>query len=204
MNSPQVRPFVDTIPLFVALMISLPLGALADEIAQDDIDRAALFTGCAPMISTVSVQRHDTDIDLTTKTVEAAVDSRLRSARLYDSTPTDSAGIQALRVSSMVVGSSFSVDIDLIRWVPDTGNGHSGLVPVWQASTTGTHGGSGQYVLGVVSEHLDAFINKYLKINEISCDIGLKGTLRNRPPPEPDLPTAPDQEDNSKRDFMFP
>lgn len=196
MNSPQVRPFADAIPLLMALMITLPLGVLADEIAQDDIDRAALLTGCAPMITTVSVQKHNTDIDLTTKTVEAAVDSRLRSARLYDSTPTESPGIQALRVSSSVVGRSFSVDVDLIRWVPDTGNGYPGLVPVWESGTTGTHGGSGQYVLGVVSEHLDAFLAKYLRINEVPCDFGLKGTLRNRPKPEPDLPTTPDHEDN--------
>ena len=194
----------ENLTLFKALILTLSLSALADGISRDDIDQAALSTGCAPMFAIVSVQTQNTDIDLTTNTVEAAVESRLRSARLYDSTPAESPGIQALEVKSMVVGRSFSVAVDLIRWVPDTGNGYPGLVPVWRSGTTGTHGGSGQYVLGTVSEHLDDFLARYLRVNEIPCDLGLNGTLNNRPKQETDLPPALDHMDIEEPGFTIP
>ncbi|MDE0032734.1 MAG: hypothetical protein OXU75_06330 [Deltaproteobacteria bacterium] len=126
-----------------------------------------LFTGCAPLRVAVGFSMTNTDLALAEEALSKAAESRLRAARLFR---TDSA--QFLSVDLNVVGTAFSLRIGLNSWVGDMGFGRGGTVLMWGSGATGTHGGDPQYILGLVSRHLDEFVLKYLRVNEEPCKPG--------------------------------
>lgn len=71
-----------------------------------------------------------------------------------------------------MVGSGFGVDVDFVKLVTDA-HGKRGPARTWIASSTGTigrpSGYSESYIMSTLSEHLDEFILKYLRVNEADC-----------------------------------
>ena len=39
----------------------------------------------------------------------------------------------------------------------------------WVTGSTGTHGGDGTYVLSAIRQHMDEFLDEYLRVNEPAC-----------------------------------
>ncbi len=133
-----------------------------------DSEKRKLFARCTPVgLGVENLGKEEAKkIGLTKEAVVNAVESRLRAARLFE---TEILGSQYLYVNVNLVGNSFNVQTQLDRFLDDTGYGYSGVVTVWNVGLTGTHGAIGQYVLGVVSEHIDEFLTKYLSANEKAC-----------------------------------
>lgn len=123
-----------------------------------------LFTRCAPLKVAIGFSMTNTELSLTEETLSEPAETRLRRVRLFK---PDAA--QFLSIDLNVVGSAFSLRIGLNSWIEDMGFGRGGNVLMWGAGATGTHGDEPQYLLDLVSRHLDEFMEKYLRVNEKPC-----------------------------------
>ena len=146
-------------------------------------ERFELWSGCLPMRYIVDVDDAAREIGLTSENVNAAVESRLRGARLYTTERSDSAfdsrlrggllyahiSTRSLHVDVRVLGTAFSSTLRFGKLLHDPASGTRGLADTWVDHVLGTHGRDGTYVLDTVSELLDRFIARYLRVNETSC-----------------------------------
>lgn len=127
-------------------------------------------------------------IGLRTEYIETTVRSRLRNARIYDGVPPRSDprwlgwmvsnrryGEPFLYVDVNVASSAFNVEVEFRRSVKvllPVPEGMDPLVPLattWDSSSLGTHGRDASYVLSSVSQHVDRFIDEYLRVNATAC-----------------------------------
>lgn len=132
---------------------------------DERLDRFGLFTGCRPISVVVeSLGKDAKDIGLDQDTLILAVESRLRSARIY---AADSRFSLYLRVS--VVGSAFSHQLVFSKPMFDMASGEPGVAKTWMNSGTGTHGRDSTYIVGRVREQMDQFLVDYLRVNEPDC-----------------------------------
>ena len=145
--------------------------------------RFELWSGCQPMDFFVNVDGDAEKIGLTSESLKAAVESRLRAARLYATESLDSdfhslvrrgvlydfMPLRSLHVDVHVLGPAFSSTLRFGKWLHDPASGTRGLADTWVDRVLGTHGRDGTYVLRTVSELLDRFIARYLRVNESSC-----------------------------------
>lgn len=151
---------------FLILAALLPCALPAS--GQDAVgvnERFGLFAACQPMSVVVADQSKDAiEIGLTTKSIQALAEGRLRAARLYKDSPVNN----ALLVLIWVEGLAFNISVEFIKRVRDE-HGKTGLATTWSANTTGTHGRSETYVMFALSDRIDEFIVKYLRVNETDC-----------------------------------
>lgn len=137
----------------------------AGETPTDRLDRFRLFSDCQPMKLLVEELPPDaSEIGLTEESIRAAVESRLRAARLYDARATHD-----LYVNVNVVGPAFSLSLGFYKLVHDFSSDTSNLATTWTAGATGTHGGNAGYILSTVSQHMDRFLVEFLRVNEAEC-----------------------------------
>ena len=54
--------------------------------------------------------------------------------------------------------------------VHDCLSGISNAAAIWQIGATGTHGGNAGYILSNVSQYMDHFLLKFLRVNEDACE----------------------------------
>lgn len=170
MNTVDCGSTISRVSAIIALFLAVPTSGL---VGQDNseferrFDRFQLYTACATVSSRVSLQlSSSSDITgLSEESIETAVNSRLRSARIYTSTLSGN----ALLVSIQVVGAAFSVDVALLKSVYDSHSGESFFTATWRADATGTHGRDAQYIRGAVAEYMDRFVDEYLRVNEQAC-----------------------------------
>ena len=97
--------------------------------------------------------------------IQAAVESRLRSARLYDADAGPS-----FYVSVNVVGLAYSIELKYWKFVYDLASDETRLAPTWETDYTGTHGGDAAYIRSNLAGHVDRFLVAYLRVNESACD----------------------------------
>ena len=157
------------------------LGA-ADVIAQEteytveqQIERFQLFTGCAPMRLLVEgLPPGAGQIGLTEGAITRAVESRLRSARLYTSDGeyfnyyTLYVQVGVLDLEGRWRSLPYSVDIYFQQRLYNSRVEHTGTAKTWH---TGSYGqGGSQFILGSISEHMDKFLTEYLRVNEAACN----------------------------------
>ena len=131
-----------------------------------DLERFQLWAGCEPMSLNIVVD--DTTEDgpkLTEESVRSAVESRLRSARLYSDEPTDvQLGVTADRFGN---SASFQFNVRLWKKVLDMNTGLRYGSSTWE---TRAHGrGPPEYVRATLSKHIDRFLIAYLRVNEAAC-----------------------------------
>ena len=81
------------------------------------------------------MQKSRTQIGLTEESIQAAVESRLRSARLYDADASP-----YLYVNVNVVGRAFSARLEYNKTVYDQISTERGLATTWKIGSAGTHG----------------------------------------------------------------
>ena len=153
------------IPRLVAGAVLLVSPVHAQENVESSIARFQLFNECKPMRLTVEGLPDDAGkIRLTQEQVRTAVESRLRSARLYDA-----AELPYLYVNVNVFGPAFGVRVEYNKYFLDTASGEFGMATTWNTGGTGTHGGDAGFILSAVSQHLDKFLVEYLRVNEENC-----------------------------------
>lgn len=132
-----------------------------------EYEQMQLFAQCTPVSLIVGIDLEEAkSIGVTEKSIVNAVESRLRSARLFSS---DEISQQSLVVSLSLVNQAFHVSIELVRFVLDTGFGMPGTVVVWETERLGTHAGDSGFILGAISQSVDEFLTKYLRANENNC-----------------------------------
>ena len=150
-----------------SLLLALLLAPAA--VGQDDkseFARFQLFNDCNPMKLVVEDLHDDAGkIGLTKARLQAAAESRLRSARLYDSDATTA----YLYVNVNVSGPAFSTSLQYKKLVLDLASVKNGYAATWNTGSTGTHGGDAGYILSSLSEDLDQFLVEYLRVNESAC-----------------------------------
>ena len=133
---------------------------------HSDEDRFELFNYCEPMNLVVgSLSPDAAEIGLTGGSIQAAVESRLRSARLHDS----ESSVFTLYVRVTVVGRAFSSNLLFFKPVTDPWSDTTGLATTWETGSTGTHGGDADYILSGLSQQMDRFLLEFLRVNEEAC-----------------------------------
>ncbi len=177
------------IPPVVALALVLAAPASAVEKATER-DRSRLWNDCRPVdVIVVGLSDDAGKIGLRRKTLETAVRSRLRGARIYDGIPPAREprwigwkvdhvryGEPFLYLDVNVVGVAFGVEVGFRRSVmmllpvPDGMDPLVGPATTWASGSTGTHGGNSSYVLSAVTELVDEFIDEYLRVNWDACE----------------------------------
>ena len=150
--------------VLLAIFASPAGGATAQDVSVRD--RFELFNACRPMHLIVgNMHAGVAEIGLTKESIQAAVESRLRAARLYDVDADPN-----LYVNVNVVGRAHSLRLEYVKFLYDPVSEDSGFAPTWQRSSTGTHGGDAAYILSILAGVMDIFLVEYLRVNESACD----------------------------------
>ena len=143
-----------------------PGHATAQEVSN--LDRFELFNECAPIRFFTENDTEAPAIGLIDARIRTLVESRLRSARLYDA---DAESWLFIRVNVAGKG-SFSLSVEYKKLVYDAVSGETNYATTWDHGGAGTHGagdGASGFILQNLSETLDGFILKYLRVNEAAC-----------------------------------
>ena len=106
---------------------------------------------------------------LTKGRLRMAVESRLRSARLYSGGSGGAFFEAYLYVNVGTFDSAFSISVEYHKWVTD-GHGYVGAPSTWKMRSTGLSGKIPSFIISGLSELLDLFIAEYLRVNEESCE----------------------------------
>ena len=136
------------------------------EQAGDPVYRFDLFNECQGMDLVVEeLPEGAGEIGLTRESIQAAVESRLRSARLYDAGRLD----PYLYVNVLVVGPAFSVRLEFYKRLHDPVSNTTGIAVTWNRNSTGIHGNEAPYIVSAISQDMDEFLVEYLRANEDYC-----------------------------------
>ena len=104
-------------------------------------------------------------IGLTKAEIRAAAESRLRSARLYNSEATN-----YLYINSNVVDPAFSTSLKYQKEVHDIASNQRFTTTTWSRSLTGTTRKNPGFILSGISRLLDRFLVEFLRVNEKACE----------------------------------
>lgn len=155
----------------VILVFSLAVAASAKAQDTTKFDRFRLWNKCTPLrIATSEYSKEANKMGLTEKAILSAVRSRLRAARIYTDKEVHPPSFLAVKVT-IGEGGIFNVAVELNKYLQDDFNEISDYwrAVTWQTSSFGTHGGSASYVLSVLSQKMDTFIDEYLRVNAPAC-----------------------------------
>ncbi len=159
------------------VIVALSAGiAKAEEPWQEDRDQVArfeLFNECKPMSVRISSLDEDaTNIGLNRDSLHAALESRLRSAKLYGMSFDWFFVVPALVLRANVSSSAFTVALEYHKGVCHTATGECGSAPTWRIASFGSHGDDAGLIRSAVVEHMDQFLVEYLRVNQEACDSG--------------------------------
>ena len=150
-----------------AFLIAFPPASAGAVIEKNNLDRFKLWNECSHIDFLVTdLSEEVATIGLAKDTIEVAVRSRLRAARLYGSTPEH---VSILIISVKGFGVAFSVSFDYHKVVTDYVTKITWAATTWNTDTTGTHGGEANYILSAVAQLTDKFIDEYLRVNADAC-----------------------------------
>lgn len=153
---------------FAILLISASLCFGAPAGADDSKarwNRFSLWNKCEPLDLTARMTGDAAKIGLTKEAVLATVRSRLRAARLY----SDRASAMLLVRITVGDPAFHVVDISYHKLMTDLASGETNRAKTWDTGTAGTHGRDSSVILSVVSQHMDRFIDEYLRVNASAC-----------------------------------
>ena len=153
--------------LILALALSFPVPCAVGDASKDLYERFRLFSDCSPMCLVIENLSSDAKkIGLTDEAIQAAVESRLRSARLYTSDESK----PFFYVKVYVIGNAFSIRLFYYKSVYDPLSGNSNYAPTWYSGVTGTHSGKPGYIRSLISDSMDRFLLEFLRVNENACE----------------------------------
>ena len=167
MKIPKFPKFIFGLILSFFLSSISPVVSALD--SRDDIEKKyrefQLLSFCKPMNLVVEDLGDDASrIKLTGESIQATVESRLRSARLYASPHMDT----YLYVNINVVGNAYSMSLSFKKLVEDPYSINLFPATTWRIGGTGT--GDAAWILSHLSQMMDEFLVEYLKVNEEYCD----------------------------------
>ena len=131
--------------------------------------RFELFTGCETMdlvVNDLSRNQDARSIGLSVERVTNSVESRLRSAKLFTSSKDQR---QYLYININVEGMAVNISVAFKKRVFDPRSGLSSYATTWHRGSAGTHGQDASFIISGLSEHIDAFILEYLRVNGQEC-----------------------------------
>ena len=132
---------------------------------EEQVFRFRLLANCEPMGLVVEgLNEAAAKIGLTKETIQAAAESRLRSARLYNRE-----GDQYLYINVNVVERAFSISLRYNKQFYDPLSDIVLEAITWTRGTTGIAGSGSGFILSTASGLLDEFLVEYLRVNEAAC-----------------------------------
>ena len=152
------------------------LSVLAGVISSDEAFE--LWNDCQPIAFSVHLQgkTEASKIGLTRESIETAVRSRLRGARIFRNNPDlrsqpltlERNGF--LQVSVALTTASLGMSMRFEKVMTDEASGHDGWTPTgWRRGLIGGHADDGYCVLSGIASATDEFIDDYLRVNESAC-----------------------------------
>lgn len=135
-----------------------------DVLAPERIDRFNLFTYCFPL--SLVIERFDSNhasAGVTKDAVRIAVESRLRSARIYDAESD-----LFLYVNLGVINNAYSIEVSLMKLLEDPASGITNYGQTWRSGSFGTFGDA-DFLISGLSGLVDEFLVEYLRVNEPYC-----------------------------------
>ena len=161
----------------IALVLTSLISGLAS--GQEDVERFNLFTNCAPVRLAVYVQNRNREsaIKSTKEAIESAVESRLRSARIYEKRKTGNymlivnlIVLPAVSRSGFRSGVAFSLDFSFHKDLFDPASGLETSAATWDTNILAIEGERPtEAILAVVRTLMDQFVVDYLRVNEQAC-----------------------------------
>lgn len=133
------------------------------------MDRVELWNACEPIDLLVEYLGDDAvKMDLTREAIATAARSRLRAARLYrgSSRPYPYLYVK-IDTQSGPEGTAVNLSLQFTKQVFDRISGHHGAATTWQTGAVGWGGAA--FILSVVSQLTDKFIDEYLRVNASAC-----------------------------------
>ena len=150
-------------------VISLILSSDPVRGEEDRLGRFQLWNNCHPVSLLVEGLSSDAgEIGLIKNRIQTTVESRLRGARIYKG-DADAHTPTYLYAQVSVLGSAFSFTLEYNKVMTDPASLLTGFVTTWQKGATGTHSGDAGYIIQLLSEQTDEFVNEYLRVNEAAC-----------------------------------
>lgn len=144
---------------------------LAGQAFTDDElhDRFELFTHCQPMELFVDkLSPHAARIGISRDSIQAAAESRIRSAQLYLADSNDP--VPLLYIAVGVSEHAFSIRLSYSKWFYDPLSGLSFRASTRSNGGFGTHSGTPAFIMSYLSGLLDTFLADYLRVNEAACE----------------------------------
>ncbi len=143
--------------------------ASASAAEVSDHDRFRLWNECLPTSLLVEGLGEDAaEIGLTKDAIKVAVRSGLRGVRLYSEDRAETA-LSDLYVRVNISAMAFGIDTQYLKVVTDQATGTTWSTTTWELSSTGMHGGDSSYIISVLAQHIDKFIDEYLRVNAEVC-----------------------------------
>ena len=132
-------------------------------------ERFALWTKCKPLLPVLILDPQD---DTFEDSLRAAVESRLRGARLYGGVTSDgTVSGELLRIVARRGSGLFSISVGLGKPLFDPITQlRSRVYADYRVGGYSSFGsGPPEYVRSVLADHLDRFIADYLRVNAAAC-----------------------------------
>lgn len=147
-------------------VLVLSLLFLLAPMSSQATEKFELFNDCK-QIGLVVEALHEEEskkINLTREAIVNSVESRLRSARIYNENSYE----EYLYVRVSVVGRSFSNEIQFNKSV--LSYGEIGMATTWEEGRVGIHGRTGaDFILSSLSKLIDKFLVEYFRVNQKYC-----------------------------------
>ena len=148
-------------------------GAVPEILPEDMSDRFMLENNCSPMKFSVSLSGTDVEkVGLKHDAIETTVRSRLRAARLFNATGKPPFSFPTLYLDVGVAGTAYSINLEYRKHVEDLWSNVRAWVITWKEVSLGTHSQNAigaSFILSHVSQHLDKFVDEYLRVNAKAC-----------------------------------
>ena len=162
MKGTQMRIFL--ISLLLVLLATISKAEAPDHLDPDEAFQ--LWTGCQPVGVVVGLNKGETEINLTEEKIEAAVRSRLRSARLY---AAEGSGVSII-VLVDVLKIAFNIDVAFQKFVSDVAFSEQfDFGTTWMTGGIGIHSYNANFILSSISQYIDEFLDEYLRVNADAC-----------------------------------
>ena len=162
--------------VFVAALVAIAAGVCAASDSppktRGSIEEFKLYTKCLGVSLVVEYRSQNAEeTGLKRKEIVAAVESRLRSAGLHQSSFFEfSEGsvvfLPHLYMHVNVIGQSYFVLLELKKWVHEPLSGQLNYSQTWRAETSGIHGTSSRRIMASVHDLTDQFVEEWLKVNK--------------------------------------
>ena len=162
--------------VFVAALFAIAAGVCAASVKRDktkgSLEEFKLYTKCVGVSLVVEHKSHDAEeTGLKRKEIIAAVESKLRSAGLYQSSffgfsEGSVVFLPHLYAHVNVIGQSFYVLIELKKWVHEPLSGQLNYTQTWRTEAFGIHGASSRRIMSSVRDLTAQFIDTWNEVNK--------------------------------------